>query len=351
MYKNNISLTSEIDRLNLILDSTLEGWWEWDIVKHSTYHSPQWYKMLGYDTNEWPSSYNIWTELMHPEDQEHIMQKQNELMLHNDMWELEFRMKAKDGKYLWILSRGRVVQRDEKGQAEKVVGIHLDVTERKIAALREQELVKQQNLLKGIIKVSPVAFNVYDLVREKIIYSSHIGHKILGYTEEDFETFSAEFVKGILHPEDIACLEDVARKLMDNQGNEVSECSFRVKKKDGAYAWIKIIDWVSKRNKKGEAEEIIGSIQDISKYKALDDQIVKNIELLETLSYKNSHLVRGPVSTILGLTALIKAELAHSGIDPVLLTHLERTMVKLDEVVHDFSASLSKELNDTQRNY
>ncbi len=349
MYINNNELTSEVERLHLILNATLEGWWEWDVVKNSTYHSPQWYKMLDYSPDEWPSSYNIWKELMHPDDQEYITNKQSELMELNDMWELEFRMRTKSGAYKWVLSRGRVVKRSESGKAEKIVGIHLDITEKKKSLSLEEEFLKHQELLKGIMKVSPAAFNVFDFMRKKIVFSSHFGSKILGYSTEDFKKISDDFVWEIVHPDDINMVKDATQRLIEDQTNEIFECSFRVKKNDGAYTWVKTIDWVSKRNEKGEVEEIIGSVQDISKYKALDDQILKNIELLESLSYKNSHLVRGPVSTILGLTQLIKTELTHSGIDPVLLTHLERTMIKLDEVVHDFSASLSKRLDDSQR--
>ncbi|HSZ71987.1 MAG TPA: PAS domain-containing protein, partial [Cytophagaceae bacterium] len=217
-----------IERLNLILDSTLEGWWEWNVVENTSYHSPQWYVMLGYTKDEFESTFNVWKELMHPDDQEDTIKKQSEYMQNTDKWELEFRMRCKNGTYKWILSRGRTVERNNRGEAMKLVGIHLDITER-----------KKTELLKGIIKVSPAAFKTYYFLQKKMIYSSHMVAKFLDYTPEEFEQFSQDFVEQLIHPEDVKLIEDALKKLIHNTGNEIVECFFRLKKRNGEYIWAK----------------------------------------------------------------------------------------------------------------
>jgi len=337
-----------IDRLNLILDSTSEGWWEWDVVKNVSYHSPRWYEMLGYEKDEFPSTFNVWKELMHPDDQERIVALQYDNMQSTDRWEMEFRMHCKNGEYKWIESRGRTVERNAKGDATKLVGIHLDITERKKTEQLKEDFRKQEELLKGIIKVSPATFNIYDFLQKKMVYSSHMGARFLNYPPEEFERFSkgADFIEQLIHPEDVELVEASLSKLIHSTGSEIVECFFRLQKRTGEYIWVKTLDWVSKRTAEGVVEEIIGSIQDVSRYKALDDKIIQSIKVLENVSYKNSHLVRGPVSSILGLTELIKIDLSKAGIDPLLITHLERTVIKLDEVIRDFNNTLNDQLED-----
>ncbi len=335
-----------IERLSLILDSTLEGWWEWNITENSSYHSPRWYEMLGYRPGEWTDTFNVWKELMHPEDQDRVITEQAEYMQTSNCWELEFRMRCKNGEYKWILSRGRTVERNAQGEATKLVGIHLDITERKKTEALQEDYRRKEELLKGIIKVSPATFKIYDILQKKMVFTSHKGGKFLGYTPEEFETFSKDFVELLVHPEDTARVYEAYEKLLHTRGNEMVECFFRLKKKDGHYIWVKTTDWVSKRSADGGVEEIIGSTQDVTRYKQLDEKLIQSIKVLENVSYKNSHLVRGPVTTILGLTALIKQDMSYAGIDPLLITHLERTVIKLDEVIKEFNNSLSDQLGD-----
>ena len=337
---------NSVERLTLILDSTLEGWWEWNIIENTSYHSPRWYEMLGYKDNEWASTFNVWQELMHPEDQDRVVALQSKYMQSADRWELEFRMRCKNGEYKWILSRGRAIVRNKKGDAMKIVGIHLDITERKKTEALQEDNRRKEELLKGIIKVSPAAFKIYDILQKKMVFSSHKGGKFLGYSPEEFETFSKDFVELLVHPEDTSRVYKVYEKLLHTTGNEMVECFFRLKKKDGHYIWVKTTDWVSKRTADGSVEEIIGSTQDVTHYKELDEKLIQSIKVLENVSYKNSHLVRGPVTTILGLTALIKQDMSYAGIDPLLITHLERTVIKLDEVIKEFNNSLSDQLGN-----
>lgn len=337
---------NSIERLNLILTSTSEGWWEWNILENTTYHSPQWYEMLGYKKDEWASTFNVWAELMHPEDRDKTIALQSEYMQTKEVWDLEFRMRCKNGEYKWILSRGRTVERNEQHQASKIVGIHLDITERKNTEALKAAYEKQEALLKGIIQVSPATFKTYDYIQNKMVYSSNLGARFLNYTPEEFKALSNDFVEKLIHPDDRIKVEEALSKLIKSKTNDMVECIFRLKKSDGDYIWAKTLDWVSKRAEDGTVQEIIGSIQDVTRYKSLDEKISQSIKVLENLSHKNSHLVRGPVSSILGLIDLIKSESAYASIDPVLIEHLERTVIKLDEVIREFNSSLNDQLED-----
>jgi PAS domain S-box-containing protein len=140
------------ERLALALEVTNDGLWDWDCVSGSTYFSPHYYAMLGYEPGEFEANYATWRSLIHPDD---VLAVEDEVSRHvasGQVFEIEFRMKAKSGQWLWIMARGRVVERNEQGRPVRMVGTHVDVTARKnaeYAALRAKEAAEAANKAKS----------------------------------------------------------------------------------------------------------------------------------------------------------------------------------------------------------
>lgn len=130
-------------RLQMALNATNDGYWDRNLATGEIYYSPRWFTLLGYEPNELPSSGETFFSLLHPDDmaitKESIEQLSSGAV--NDYQELEFRMRCKNGEWIWVLGRGRVVARDEEGRPTRLMGTHLDITERKAAeeALRRSE--------------------------------------------------------------------------------------------------------------------------------------------------------------------------------------------------------------------
>lgn len=128
------ALKKSYDELRLILDATTEGIWQWDFMKNTLYFSEKWYTMLGYEPFEFPASYENWKALLHPEDREQALAvAEKYLRTKPDRYENEFRLRTKDGRYRWIRTHAKVVERDKNGEAVRFVGHHQDITERKKA--------------------------------------------------------------------------------------------------------------------------------------------------------------------------------------------------------------------------
>jgi PAS domain S-box-containing protein len=90
--------------------------------------------MLGYDADGFAALEENWMRLIHPEDREKVENPWHESRAGwIQRFEIEFRMQAKEGDWRWILRRGKVVERDAKGHAIRLVGTHVDITERKQA--------------------------------------------------------------------------------------------------------------------------------------------------------------------------------------------------------------------------
>ena len=150
--KQEQAILKSEERFRFTIDATNDGIWDWDVPSGTAFFSPRWYTMLGYVPDEMPGSYATWRSLIHPDDlglTEKVIQEN--LRKKGDGYSVEFRMRTKDGGWKWILSRGKVVGKDVKGNPSRIVGTHTDITAHKQADLAlRQSLSEKELLLKEI---------------------------------------------------------------------------------------------------------------------------------------------------------------------------------------------------------
>lgn len=122
-------LVESEERFKLAVEGLDDGLWDWEIDKREIYFSPNWKKMLGYDDPELVNSIKTWRNLIHPDDVERV-QSEFKICLATPrqmQFYTEFRMQHRNGAWLTILSRARVL-RHEDGHAYRMVGSHVDRT-------------------------------------------------------------------------------------------------------------------------------------------------------------------------------------------------------------------------------
>jgi PAS domain S-box-containing protein len=130
------------ERWGLALDSVGDGVWDWNVPNGTVFFSPRWKTMLGYSEHEIGDNVNEWSERIHPEDLTDVMRAVREhLSGQTQMYHCEHRVRCKDGSYIWVLDRGRVVTRDA-GNPVRMVGTHTDVTEKRAAQAALEEARK-----------------------------------------------------------------------------------------------------------------------------------------------------------------------------------------------------------------
>ena len=132
-------------RLFLAISATADAIWEWNLETGTTYYSPRWYEMLGLGDNELPMTFEVWKSLCHPDDfKTTVDQIQASIMdLTGSGYNLEFRMRHREGSWIWVLGRGNVVERDGKGRARVLSGTNTDITDRKQAEEERARLLAQ----------------------------------------------------------------------------------------------------------------------------------------------------------------------------------------------------------------
>ncbi len=122
------------ERWGLALQNAQFAVWDLNVAGEAVHYSPQWKAMLGYDATDEPDNTSTWRNRVHPEDLEGMLASLSAYLAgRQQTYELEFRMRAADGQYRWVLSRGRIVERDASGQAARVVGTLTDLTDRREA--------------------------------------------------------------------------------------------------------------------------------------------------------------------------------------------------------------------------
>ena len=120
------------ERLSFALEASNDGVWDWDILTGQCYTNAAFLTMLGYQPDEFPNdAKSRWVDLLHPDERENELNRVQQVIDYGEGDEVEFHMRAKDGSYKWILSRRKVVKRDEMGKAVRMIGTHTDLTARK----------------------------------------------------------------------------------------------------------------------------------------------------------------------------------------------------------------------------
>lgn len=114
------------------LEAANDGLWEANLQTGELFLSPMYSRMLGYEPAELGRDrQSAWLDLMPPDERPFVQAEAERMLGASGHYTLEFRMRGKDGRYRWILSRGMVVERDASGRPLRAVGTHVDLTARK----------------------------------------------------------------------------------------------------------------------------------------------------------------------------------------------------------------------------
>lgn len=157
--KRDAELNTMRERLQLALNGSNDGLWDWDLRSNTLYRSPRWKAILGYAADELGDHIDDWTAMVHPDDLPLTLERvQKHLRGETPGYESLHRLRHKDGHYVWTLARGRAL-RDAEGAVHRMVGIETDVSELK---LLQDNLQSETSRLKTLITSLPDGVLVED---------------------------------------------------------------------------------------------------------------------------------------------------------------------------------------------
>ncbi len=168
-------------RMELALEGADLGLWDWECDTGLAAFNPRWAEMLGYDLAELDPGARTWEDLLHPDDTAQTMASlQEHLEGKTPFYEAEFRMRAKNGEWRWILGRGKVVERDESGRPLRVTGTNLDIHERKRAEAANSQLGR-------IIEGAANEIYLFDAETLQFVDANRGARENLGYTLDELK--------------------------------------------------------------------------------------------------------------------------------------------------------------------
>jgi PAS domain S-box-containing protein len=134
------ALRESEERLTLAFAGAQEGIYDWNLETGAVVYSPHWKRMLGYEDHEIEPHVSAFERLIHPDDLNRATHVNTSVSQGEMPYEMEFRLRHKNGHYIHVLSRGFPVRREPNGPVVRIVGTHFDLTERKQAEeSRERE--------------------------------------------------------------------------------------------------------------------------------------------------------------------------------------------------------------------
>ncbi len=134
------ALEESQQRMELALAGGDLGLWDWSVPNGKLVFNPRACAILGYQLNEVENGLGIWKKLTHPDDWHNVeAARQAHLQGDTTQYEAEYRMRHKEGRWIWVLDRGKVMERSQEGLPLRVVGTYSDITERH----RMEEQVRQ----------------------------------------------------------------------------------------------------------------------------------------------------------------------------------------------------------------
>ncbi len=142
-----MELQSREERLQLALSSGELGFWDWNIPSGEVLYSEHWFSMLGLPMDEAKLDLDSWIKLIHPDDLANVNGAlESHLKGRTPTYECEHRVRHQNGRWLWLLDRGRVVEWDKAGAPVRAVGTYFDITERKKMEHHIRELAFHDSL-------------------------------------------------------------------------------------------------------------------------------------------------------------------------------------------------------------
>ena len=174
-------LRSSEERLRMGLEAARMGTWDWNILENQIIWSSNMEALFGLAPGEFDGSYEQFEERLHPEDRDRVLEAINATMTPGGNYNIEFRVVYPDGTIRWALSQGKVFH-DASGQPVRMIGVDLNISDRKQKELNNNFLAEIQKDLASIEDIS----QMLDVVGEKI--RAWFGFWMLAFSDVDLAT-------------------------------------------------------------------------------------------------------------------------------------------------------------------
>ncbi len=221
------------EQLDFALAGANDGLWDWNLKTEEVHFDDRYYTMAGYQPKEFEATFKAWEEHVHTEDLQQTITAINQCLSgKTSKFETEFRFLTKSGSWMWIRSRGKLVEWDINNKPIRFIGTHSDITRRKEAEIEINNLkIKQSAMIANISDVIAI------IDKNGIIkYKSPNITQQFGWKPEELVGKPTWIT---VHPDDTHNLKNIFSRF--SFGSEkTAKLEFRYKHKNGKYSPVHI---------------------------------------------------------------------------------------------------------------
>jgi PAS domain S-box-containing protein len=278
------------ERLRFALRCADAGAWDWDILSGAIVWSEGNYRLYAVDPAQGPPTYAVWEGKVHPEDRARANAAVEEVVSGRvSEFRVEFRVIPEPGRERWLLALGRA-ERAQDGTALRMVGINLDITERKQAELA---LEATEARLRLALEASQTGIWTWDMRTDAVTWTRE-AYAIHGIAEDAFDGTAQGFGR-LVHPDDAERVWQTAHAAV--AARTYYSCEFRIIRPSGEVRWVSNLGRAT-YDPAGSPERMTGTITDITERKRAE-QVLREAdrrknEFLATLA----HELRGPLAPL-----------------------------------------------------
>lgn len=282
-------------RLRLAVSAASIGFWSWDFATDAIYLSATWKAQIGYEDYELSNVRITWEERLHPDDRRRVLASITKAVEGTAQgFDLDYRLRHKNGTYRWILSRGAIA-RDDEGKAARLMCCHLDITDRKAS----DEKQRKQALL---LDLASDAICVRDL-EDRIVYWNQGAETLYGWTSEEAIGCVSHDLLNTRLP---ASVEETNQIVLAH-GRWEGEIEHRTKSGD----WVVVAShWVLETDDAGAPIAILELNLDITELKWAKMQHSQKLESLGVLAGGIAHDFNNLLTAMMGNASLALDQLA-----------------------------------------
>ena len=173
-----IALRESQERYDLAVLGTRDGLWDWNILTNEVFYAPRFKEIIGYADTEMPNNFEAWESKLHPQDREQVLVAIQNHLENRVPYDIEYRLRTKQGKYCWIYARGQAIW-DENNRPTRMAGSIRDISDRKLA---EADLHKSNRLLQAI---SAIQTEFLAEAEPRIVFDGML-ERLLELTESEY---------------------------------------------------------------------------------------------------------------------------------------------------------------------
>ncbi|XGA79715.1 PAS domain-containing protein [Halomonas sp. CH40] len=311
--KDHADLEAERNALKNILWGTAAGTWEWNVQTGETRFNERWAEMVGYRLEDIsPTSIDTWMTFCHPDDLPHSEAMLNEHFAgKRDAYDVEVRMRHRDGSWIWVQDRGRVVSWDGDGNPLWMAGTHSDITARKEAEAQAYAAMEQTRRHAALLPGMLYQFWQHPDGRCAFPYASQGIAEIYGVTPEAVRE-DARQVFAAIDKDDVQRIADS----IQNSAEQLTtwRADYRVNHPRGHQLWVEGI--ATPERLEDGSTLWHGYLRDISDEHATQlelEQYRASLERsnkeLEHFAYAASHDLRQPLRMVTSYAQLLERQL------------------------------------------